>query len=232
MVGRPSTATTTGARPSDAAVDRAPAIAAIARAAAPPTGAFSPVPKRASTITPAQPRSAVACAGKGASSAIVSTFPPPATHRSRLLRASPATRTGSPTSQTLTGHPCSATSRATTKPSPPLLPRPATTTTPRAAASPRGPRISHAMPRPARSMSSSPGVPSSIVRRSSSRICTVVTTSQPRTKPGDADSVTSSGLRTHRLVDRTPHLADRLGDADEHRSGDDRVADVEFVHPV
>src|SRR5205823_3517514 len=65
--------------------------------------------------------------------------------------------------------------RATTKPSPPLLPRPHTTTTgPRGR--PRRARSTRAAPPPARSIRTGPGVPCSMVQRSSARISSAVTT--------------------------------------------------------
>lgn len=90
--------------------------------------------------------------------------------------------------------PCSASSRAATKPSPPLLPGPQTTKT-RARTGigcTRSRKASRAMAPPARSIKTMPGVPAAIVKRSADAISSFVRSSgwlvnaiigKPYTKP-------------------------------------------------
>ena len=98
------------------------ASASLIAAIAPATGSrgspSKPVPSIASTITP-EPVSSSAANGRGGSPG----------SRSRLTRASPFVSARSPTASTSTSRPSSRRRRATTRPSPPLLPLPQTTRT-------------------------------------------------------------------------------------------------------
>ena len=88
------------------------------------------------------------------------------------MRASPRTSATRPIRKTETSTPRCSSVRATTKPSPPLLPRPHSTATCRSSRSPCIASIAATTWRPAFSISTSDGMPmSSIVRRSASRIC-------------------------------------------------------------
>ena len=91
--------------------------------------------------------------------------------RSQSWRSTPASSVN-----TSTRTPHSRRARAVTCPSPPLLPLPHTTTTRRPYVPPISRRTVHATARPARSMSTSTGVPAAIVRRSASPISAGVST--------------------------------------------------------
>jgi hypothetical protein len=146
-------------------------MASMTAAKVPSTGAFKPVPRSASTTTPARARRrcrASACAA-------VSTVVTAPRQRASISAASPRMSSRRPTSQTSAPRRARRRWRAITKPSPPLLPLPQHTTT--------GPpgfdhcaRSTRAAPAPARSMSTAPGVWCSMVHRSSARISAAVTT--------------------------------------------------------
>ena len=119
-------------------------MAAIAARAASRGSPSKPVPRMAST-TPAAPRSAASSNGRAAGSG----------RRSRLACASPRSSSASDRSSTSTSRPDSRSNRATTSPSPPLLPLPTTTTT---RPSGRRSRMTSAIPAPARSISSIDGI--------------------------------------------------------------------------
>src|SRR6476661_5355518 len=96
---------------------------------------------------------------------------------SRFVRASPRTSTTLPSRNTIASMPRCASVRATTKPSPPLLPRPHRTPTRLDARSSNAASMAATACRPAFSMSTIEGIPtSSIVCRSASRICCVLRT--------------------------------------------------------
>ena len=127
------------------------------RAAAPSRSPRNPVPYIASTARSARPKARSTASGVGSS--------PRSSRRS--------TRTPQPAQD----------ARAVTSPSPPLLPLPQTITARRPYVPPSSRRASHATACPARSISTSTGVPASIVRRSASPICSGVRigfTSPPR----------------------------------------------------
>ena len=88
--------------------------------------------------------------------------------RAAWCAASPRRRSRGPKSATRTGQPRAASALAATKPSPPLLPGPHSTTTGRAD---QRRTASRATARPARCMSRVPGVPDAAVNRSASCIC-------------------------------------------------------------
>src|SRR5262249_28260368 len=91
---------------------------------------------------------------------------------------------------TSTRTPHSRKARAATWPSPPLFPLPDTTTTRRPYVPPISCRTVHATARPARSMSTSTGVPPAIVRRSASPISAGVSTGRtgrPASPSADGD---------------------------------------------
>src|SRR4029450_3993447 len=96
-------------------------------------------------------------------------------HRRAAPAASPLSRSAWPTKRIRTRYPRSARMRAAIKPSPPLLPGPATT----AMRSPGGCRAAtaSATARPAFSMSSMLATPLAMVRRSASAISVVVSSS-------------------------------------------------------
>ena len=98
-------------------------IRRIIPAANPSTGRFSPVPKRASTTTASS--AGVHCPG----SATATTLPPISRHNSAFRMQSPLEAQNPSTHATSTSQPASASIRAIAKPSPPLLPFPATTAT-------------------------------------------------------------------------------------------------------
>ena len=90
---------------------------------------------------------------------------------SRFIRASPRTSASGRRGRPRRRRPRCRSVRATTKPSPPLLPRPQRTATRRSARSSKAASIAATTWRPAFSISTSDGMPiSSIVRRSASRI--------------------------------------------------------------
>jgi hypothetical protein len=94
-----------------------------------------------------------------------------------LVRASPRTSATRPSRNTDVSTPRCTSVRATTNPSPPLLPRPHSTPTWLDARSSNAASIAATACRPAFSISTIAGMPiSSIVRRSASRICWVLST--------------------------------------------------------
>ncbi len=137
---------------SSATIPGSPAMAAITAAASGLGRPWNPVPSSASTITPARCRRALrtrSCMRTPRRAAI-----------EWFRRASSGSPAGSAASKHSTSHPAVCRWRATTKPSPPLLPPPQTT----AAVLPAYVlRISWAAARPARSMSTAPGMPISVI---------------------------------------------------------------------
>src|SRR5829696_5416188 len=123
-----------------------------AHAASPSSVPRNPVPYIASTT-----RSAAASAR---------------THRRRSMPAA--------SSKTLVRTPQLWSTRAATRPSPPLLPLPHTSTTRRPYVPCRARRTVHATARPARSMSTSTGVPEAMARASAAAIASGVTTTSTR----------------------------------------------------
>jgi hypothetical protein len=139
------------------------------------SGRVSPVPKAASTSRsgPADPSSPITGAKRSSSSA-TGAVSPISPQRSRFVRASGGNFSGSPNRNAFTVQPSPRRSRATTKPSPPLLPGPQITTARRGASSP-GPassgqvsRIASTTPWPARSIRSRP-----VVRSDAMASCSV-----------------------------------------------------------
>src|SRR5580765_3342399 len=142
----------------------------------PDSGALSPVPKIASTIN-VQSLTSEKWSSQAWLSATSTTVIPSRPRISRLVRASPRTSTTRPSRKTETSTPRWASVRATTKPSPPLLPRPHSTATCRSSRSPYIASIAATACRPAFSIRTSDGMPmSSMARRSASRICAVLRT--------------------------------------------------------
>ena len=139
-------------------------IASMAWATAPRGAPRKPVPRRASTTTSAR----LSRARRTPSTTAI----PRRLAMSWFRRASGGSFRTSPASRHSTSQPAACRWRATTNPSPPLLPAPQTT-----AALPEPPRrrISSAAARPARSMSTAPGMPSSpMARASTARISSAV----------------------------------------------------------
>ncbi len=123
----------------------------------------------------------------------------PAVQRLAWSRASPRSCSTDPASASRTGQPEAASVRATTKPSPPLLPGPHKTTVG------RGDQrrvISRATASPACCMSSIPGMPDSTVRRSASSIC--------------ATRSSAVGSAAEPLIGGAPHAL-RLGARRDHQ---------------
>src|SRR5262245_12722927 len=133
--------------------------------------------------------------------------------------------------------------RATTNPSPPLLPLPATTKTPFLAARPKRSRIALVISSPACSIRVRLGTPYFwIVKRSISRICAAVTTSMlKKFKPFKSFNRSAPFKRFERLApferfeplfsrfgEQLLHLAHGLFDPGDDRASDNTVADVEF----
>src|SRR5436190_6490301 len=144
---------------------------AITDSMSPDTGAFRPVPKMASTMS-VQSLTSEKCSSHAWLSAISTTVRPSRPRISRLARASPRTSATRPMRNTDTSTPRCTSVRATTKPSPPLLPRPQRTATWRSERSLYIVSMAATACRPAFSMRTSDEMPmSSIVRRSASRIC-------------------------------------------------------------
>src|SRR5688500_5678352 len=140
----------------------------------PVTAVLSPVPKIASTIS-VHCEISEKCSSQLCSSAISTTVTPRRPRMSRLMRASPRTSPREPTTKTAVSMPRCSSVRATTKPSPPLLPRPQRTATRPASCSSYADSIAATTWRPAFSISTSDGIPiSSMVKRSASRICAAV----------------------------------------------------------
>ena len=166
---RPFTSPVSPSRPegtSTASTGLAAALtAAIIRAAAPSTGRDRPAPKIASMI-----RSAPAMTS-GANGSISRA------QREAMAAASPRSVSLSPRRQSRTATPASAMSRAATKPSPPLLPGPQSTTIEPSAGSMR--RASSATARPACSISVRPVTPDVMVSASACPISAGVRSSRP-----------------------------------------------------
>ena len=134
----------------------APRTSRIASAAGPRGAPELPVPSRQST-TPAAPSRAPGSTRSGAGPV----------RASAALRASPSSSFRGTDISTRTSRPISRNALAATYPSPPLFPLPQTT-----AISPSGKAraTTSASPRPARSISASPGVPAAIAAASAARI--------------------------------------------------------------
>ena len=122
----------------------------------PDSGAFRPVPKIASTMS-VQSLTSEKCSSHAWLSAISTTVRPRRPRISRLMRASPRTSATRPMRNTETSTPRCISVRATTKPSPPLLPRPQSTATWRSSRSPCIASIAATTWRPAFSISTSDG---------------------------------------------------------------------------
>ena len=121
--------------------------------------------------------------------------------RAQLVAASPWSSSGDPSRMTSTSHPRWRSSRATTNPSPPLLPLPQTTATvPRGASS----QTSSVRPEPALSISSSPGIPRSLIAHSSVARCS----SAPGSGVSQPGSVTARSRRPRRRA--APWVSDTL----------------------
>ena len=142
----------------------------------PSNGLPSPVPNTASTIT-SYAAISDPCSAHEALSGTARTRAPMRPRMSRLVRASPRTASGAASRKTVGSTPRPRSRRATTKPSPPLLPRPHSTATRRAPRSSKADSIASTIRCPACSISTIDGIPiSSIVRRSTSRICAASST--------------------------------------------------------
>ena len=158
---------------------RATFTASTSEAKPPASGRASPVPKSASIATLASARSGATAstAASGVSGDVTRRAPPANSRRFQLAAASAGSRSGSPTSTVSTSIPSARRCRATTKPSPPLFPAPASTTTGPAgrAACARRRIVGATSARPALSIRISPGTPrSSIVSRSRACISAAV----------------------------------------------------------
>ena len=94
----------------------------------PASADFRPVPKIASTIS-VHCEISEKCSSQACSSPISTTVTPSRPRMSRLMRASPRTSATEPMTKTAASMPRCSSVRATTKPSPPLLPRPHSTAT-------------------------------------------------------------------------------------------------------
>ncbi len=137
----------------------------------PDSGVFSPVPKSASTSR-SQPRISEKCSSQSGESLISTIVWPRLPRISRFVRASPRTSATEPTRNVDTSTPRCSSVRATTNPSPPLLPRPQSTAILSSPTSENIASIAATTWRPAFSISTTDGMPtSSTVRRSTSRIC-------------------------------------------------------------
>ena len=137
-------------------------IASIIASGSPLTGRSSPAPNSASMIKAGDP---IAAGSHGR----ICPF-----HAAAANAASPLSVAGSQSSMTSTSRPRAANSVAATKPSPPLLPRPAIT---RIDPSSARSIAASATAWPARHISSKPAIPTAIVSRSASLISAVVRTS-------------------------------------------------------
>ena len=136
----------------------------------PASGALSPVPTIASTMSE-QRCTSEACSSQRCSSSTSITPMPRRPRMSRLMRASPFTCATGASRNTDTSTPRCASVRATTKPSPPLLPLPHRMATRPERRSSYADSIADTTCRPAFSISTSEAMPtSSIVWRSASRI--------------------------------------------------------------
>ena len=135
-----------------------------------------PVPTMASTIR-SHSEISLKCSSHSCALVISTTVRPMLPRISRLVRASPRTSATLPSRNTAASTPRCTSVRATTNPSPPLLPRPQITPTRLVARSSNAASIAATACRPAFSISTIEGMPmSSIVRRSASRICSVFST--------------------------------------------------------
>ena len=139
-------------------------IASIISCGSPLTGRFRPAPNSASTISAGLP---IAWGLNGSTGY----FQPRAADA-----ASPCKLSRSHNRMTETSRPRATSSAAATKPSPPLLPRPATT---RIGPSSTRSIAASATAWPALSISAKPGVPAAMARRSARSISAVVRTSMP-----------------------------------------------------
>ena len=159
-------------------------IASITLPGRPTTGPRRPVPKIASTINSA--RANVSAAHTQSGSPRTSPISSPRSDaRIQFVLASPFNSSPLPKRYTQTLAPACLASRATTKPSPPLLPFPQTIASVLPRRSPRTRRRAAKTPLPARSMRSSPGIPSrSMVQRSMFPICAPVTSFIPHISSG------------------------------------------------
>ena len=149
-----------------------PLIVSMQSPMAPPTSRASPVPSKASTMR--------SCCGNSAASKACGTMPA-AMAASAAVRASPLSRPCSAHSSTVTASPAAWARRATTYPSPALLPAPHTTAsrraagqcsprTAKAAAPARSMRVMPAMPQPSMAARSSRRTPSAVYRYCGSRM--------------------------------------------------------------
>ena len=145
-------------------------IASMTARATPSTGRARPAPKMPSTTSPT-PSSA---AGVSASTA--------PGQRAAACAASPCSAVTEPSSARRTGQPRSASTRAATKPSPPLFPGPQSTAT---GCGGHRRETASATLRPAVSISSMPGTPPAIVSRSASPICAGVRSACRRQPSGE-----------------------------------------------
>ena len=137
----------------------------------PPSADFRPVPKIASTMS-VHCEISEKCSSQLCSSLISTTVMPSRPRISRFVFASPRTSVIGPTTNTDASMPRCISVRATTKPSPPLLPRPHRTATRPPSRDSYAASIAATTWRPAFSINTSDGMPmSSIVKRSASRIC-------------------------------------------------------------
>src|ERR1700686_2995684 len=174
--------------------------------ATPPLGSPSkPVPSRASRITAASPSTpASSVTNRGGSPG----------RRARFAWASPENSSSGAVHRTLPILPTSRSRRAATRPSPPLLPLPHTTTTEPSGAT-RSP--ARATPWPARSIRSSEGTPcSSIAQRSIARISAA---------SGSGVSQSGSDIASDARDPRSPPPCDRTNRSDGLLDGD-RLGEV------
>ena len=197
----PIGSTASAERPEGTSIDTTVIPAALTSAMTdsmrPDTGALRPVPKIASTMIE-QSRTSEKCSSQAWLSPISTTVTPRRPRISRLMRASPRTSATRPIRKTDTLTPRCMSVRATTKPSPPLLPWPQSTATWRSSSSPCIASMAATTWRPAFSISTSDGMPiSSIVRRSASRICAEFRT---RIDEGFNGSSTQWTPRTPRIL--------------------------------
>src|SRR5580765_2845053 len=126
--------------------------------------------------------------------------------------------------------------RPTTKPSPPLLPLPATINTPCLALRAKFCKIACVTAWPARSINVRLGTPYFwIVKRSISRICSAVTTII-RTVGCACGACSSNNQRSQNetrsrfmnTIKKFFHFSYRLLNADDNRAGNDAVADIQL----
>ena len=160
-------------------------MAANSRASEPSTSRESPAPNTASTMH---------AAPRNTSGSSLATGP---SHRAAISAASPVSAARSPSSATRTSQPPAFSSRAATKPSPPLLPGPHST----AIRAPGAAMLaaSAATARPAFSISVRLGTPASTARRSARAISSVASNSCPLMVP---DYHAATLQRCHRTRSR------------------------------